>query len=82
MVQWGPSEVTKAEIRRMEEDGLALEEVFVVGWRPPTVGQLAPAPSDQEIISFIDFHRLGLGLPLHHFVRGLLFFYGLHLLRG
>ena len=25
------------------------------------------------------FHRLGLGLPLHRFMRGLLFFYSLHL---
>lgn len=66
----------------MEEDGLVSEEVFVVGWRPPIVRQLAPAPSDREIVSFIDFHRLGLGLPLHRFVRGLLFFYDLHLLRG
>jgi hypothetical protein len=38
----------------------------------------ALAPQDEEIISFIDFHKLGLGLPLHPFIRGLLFFYGLH----
>ena len=38
-----------------------------------------PAPRDQEIISFTDFHRLGLGLTLHPFLRGLLFFYGLRL---
>ena len=31
MVEWGPSEVTKAEIRKMEEDGLVLEGVLVVG---------------------------------------------------
>ena len=29
--------------------------------------------------SFIVFHRLGLGLPLHPFVWGLLFFYDLWL---
>jgi hypothetical protein len=41
------------------------------------VRALAPAPSNEEIVSFTNFHRLGLGLPLHPFVRGLLFFYGL-----
>jgi hypothetical protein len=41
-----------------------------VGWRPPTVGVLASAPDDQEIISFTDFHWLWLGLRLHPFMRG------------
>jgi hypothetical protein len=40
---------------------------------------LSSAPDDQEIVSFTDFLWLGLGLSLHPFVRGLLFFYGLHL---
>ena len=30
MVEWGPSEVMEAEIRKMEEDGLAPEEILVV----------------------------------------------------
>jgi hypothetical protein len=72
-------EVTEAEIRRMEEDGLAPDEVFAVSWCPPATGQMALVPGDQEIISFADFHRLGLSLPLHHSVHGLLFFYGLRL---
>jgi hypothetical protein len=61
----------------MEENGLALKDVLAVGWHPPGVRKLAPTPRNEEIISFIDFHRLWLGLPLHPFVRGLLFFYGL-----
>jgi hypothetical protein len=61
----------------MEENGLAPEDVLAVGWRPPGVEKLAPTPRNEEIVSFITFHPLGLGLPLHPFVRGLLFFYGL-----
>jgi hypothetical protein len=65
----------------MEENGLALEDVLAVGWRPPGVGneirKLAPTPRNEEIVSFIAFYCLGLGLPLHPFVQGLLFFYGL-----
>jgi hypothetical protein len=49
---------------------LAPENALVVGWRPPTVGVLASAPDDQEIISFTDFHWLWLGLRLHPFMRG------------
>jgi hypothetical protein len=82
MAEWEPSGVTEVEIQRMEEDRLALENALVVGWHPhPThaVRALALAPSDEEIVSFTDFHLLGLGLPLHPLVRGLLFFYGLGL---
>ena len=61
----------------MEEDGLASEEVLAVGCHPPTAGEFAPVPGDQEVISFTNFHRLELGLPLHHFTCGLLYFYGL-----
>jgi len=46
---------------------------------PPGVGELEPAFGDGKIVSFTAFHRLGLGLPLHPFVWGLLFFYGLRL---
>ena len=35
-----------AEIRKMEEDRLPLEEILVVGWRPPAIGELASAPRD------------------------------------
>ena len=38
-----------------------------------------PMPRDGEIVSITSFHRLGHGLPLHPFVRGLIFFYGFHL---
>lgn len=34
MAEWGPFGVTDAEVRRIEENGLALEEVLAVGWHP------------------------------------------------
>ena len=48
-------------------------------WRQPTARALASSPGDQEIVTFTDYHRLGLGLPLQLFPRGLLFFNGLQL---
>jgi hypothetical protein len=49
-------------------DGLAPEDALAVGWRPAAIRVLVLAPGDQEIVSFTDFHRLGLGLPLQPFV--------------
>ena len=46
---------------------------------PLGVGELELMPRDGEIISFTAFHHLGLSLPLHPFVWGLMFFYGLWL---
>ena len=42
MAEWGPSEVTEVEIKMMEEDGLAPEEVLAAGWCPPSVAELVP----------------------------------------
>jgi hypothetical protein len=78
MAEWGLFGITEAEIRRMEEDGLASKEVLAMGWHPPSVNELASMPEDEEVISFTAFHRVGLGLPLHPFAWGLLFFYGLY----
>jgi hypothetical protein len=77
MAEWGPSGVTEAKIRRMEENGLVPEGVLAIGWRSPGIGELMPTPRNKEIISVTTFHRLGLDLPLHPFVRGLMFLYGL-----
>jgi hypothetical protein len=63
----------------MEENKLALEKVLAVGWHPSGISELAPTLRDGEIISVIAFHCLWLDLPLHPFVRGLLFFYDLRL---
>ena len=45
----------------------------------PGVTALAPTPKDGEIVSFTSFHHLGIGLPWHPFMWGLLLFYGLWL---
>jgi hypothetical protein len=46
MAEWGPSEVTETLIRRMEEEGLAPKDVFVVGWHSPIAGQSLPEIDD------------------------------------
>jgi hypothetical protein len=59
MAEWGPFEVTEAEIMRMEEDGLASEEVLVDGWHPLGISEPVPMLGNEEIVSFTAFHYLG-----------------------
>ena len=40
-------------------------------------GQVTPTPKSQERVVFLSHYVHGLGFPLHSFVRGLMFYYGL-----
>ncbi|KAJ1262321.1 hypothetical protein BS78_09G097600 [Paspalum vaginatum] len=48
------------------------------GWRLEDIGR-APDPHGDEVVVLVPFYEHGFGLPLHPFVRGLLFFYGLEI---
>ena len=43
----------------------------------PDEGQLIPTPRPHERVIFLPHFLRGLGFPLHPFVRGLMFYYGL-----
>ena len=43
----------------------------------PIKGQVIPTPEPGERVVFIPHFLRGLGFPLHPFVRGLMFYYGL-----
>ena len=45
--------------------------------RLPAKGQVVPTPKPNERVVFIPHFIRGLGFPLHPFVRGLMFYYGL-----
>ena len=45
--------------------------------RLPDEGQLVPTPGPHERVVFLPHFLRGLGFPLHPFVRGLMFYYGL-----
>src|SRR4051812_15891986 len=45
--------------------------------RLPEAGQLLPTPRPHERVVFLPHFLRGLGFPLHPFVRGLKFYYGL-----
>ena len=43
----------------------------------PAKGQVVPTPEPQERVVFLSHFVRGLGFPLHSFIRGLMFYYGL-----
>ena len=45
--------------------------------RLPAKGQIVPTPEPQERVVFITHFIRGLGFPLHPFVHGLMYYYGL-----
>ena len=48
-----------------------------IAHRLPDEGQLIPTPRPHERVVFLTHFLRGLGFPLHPFVRGLMFYYGL-----
>ena len=48
-----------------------------IAHRLPDEGQLIPTPGPHERVIFLPHFLRGLGFPLHPFVRGLMFYYGL-----
>ena len=51
----------------------------VVHWRAPVPGEAVPRPWFDEVVSFLTFHKRGLGYPAHWFLRWLLNEWGLEL---
>jgi hypothetical protein len=47
-------------------------------WRLEREGDM-PLPRDDEVVVLALFYKRGIGFPLHPFVQGLLFFYGLEI---
>ena len=45
--------------------------------RLPDIGQIVPTPEPHERVVFLTHFVRELGFPLHPFVRGLMFYYGL-----
>ena len=50
-----------------------------IAHRLPAQGQIVPMPKPNERVVFIPHFLCGLGFPLHPFIRGLMFYYGIDL---
>ena len=68
------SSVKKKDIKELREPGYLAKEI---AHRLPAKGQVVPTPEPHERVVFLTHFVRGLGFPLHPFVRGLMFYYGL-----
>ena len=68
------SSVKEEDIMKLREAGYLSENI---AHRLPAKGQIIPTPKPQERVVFLSQFVRGLGFPLHPFVRGLMFYYGL-----
>ena len=66
------SSVTEGHIERLR--GYLSSDI---AHRLPDKGQLIPTPRPHERVVFLPHLLRGLGFPLHPFVRGLMYYYGL-----
>ena len=68
------SSVTEGQIKNLRKAGYLSNDI---AHRLPDVGQLIPTPRPHERVVFLPHFLRGLGFPLHPFVWGLMFYYGL-----
>ena len=72
--KWMVSSVTEGDIKKPRRAGYLPDDI---AHRLPDEGQLIPTPEPHERVVFLTHFLRGLGFPLHPFVRGLMFYYGL-----
>ena len=72
--KWIVSTVTEDKINKLRKAGYLSKDI---AHRLPEEGQLIPTPRPHERVVFLLHFLRGLGFPLHPFVRGLMFYYGL-----
>ena len=68
------SSVTEEDITKLRAAGYLAANI---AHRLPAEGQITPTPKSRERVVFLSHFVRGLGFPLHPFVRGLMFYYGL-----
>ena len=68
------SSVMEGDIKKLRRAGYLPDDI---AHRLPDEGQLIPTPRPHERVVFLTHFLHGLGFPLHPFVRGIMFYYGL-----
>ena len=68
------SSVTEGDIKKLRRAGYLAADI--AHWLP-AARQIVPTPEPYERVVFLPHFVRGLGFPLHPFVRGLMFYYGL-----
>ena len=68
------STVREKDIKNLREAGYLAKKT---SHRLPTAGQIVPTPEPLKRVVFLPHFVRGLGFPLHPFVRGIMYYYGI-----
>ena len=68
------SSVQEKDIKKLRAAGYLAKKI---GHHLPTAGQIVPTPEPHERVVFLPHFIRGLGFPLHPFVRGIMYYYGI-----
>ena len=69
------STVREKDIKKLRGAGYLAKRI---GHRLPSTEQIIPTPEPHERVVFLPHFVRGLGLPLHPFVRGIMYYYGIN----
>ena len=72
--KWMASTVREKDIKKLRGAGYLAKRI---GHRLPTAGQIVPTPEPHKRVVFLPHFVRGLGFPLHPFVRGIMYYYGI-----
>ena len=72
--EWMASSVTEQNIKELREAGYLAADII---HRLPAEKQITPTLKPNERVVFIPHFLRGVGFPLHPFICGLMFYYGL-----
>ena len=78
MTQWARSTVSEADLEGLVARGMLLPRTAAMEWIAPG-GERSQSPPSGYIVSFLEFHERGFGMPAHDFFRGLLYHYKIEL---
>ena len=70
------STVREKDIKKLREAGYLAKKI---SHGLPTAGQIVPTLEPHERVVFLPHFVRGLGFPLHPFVRGIMYYYGIDL---
>jgi hypothetical protein len=77
MVEWTRPSVDRDEFDQLQERRVNPKAAKELEWRVLARSEVESRLKENEVVSFVPFHLLGFGLPVHLLLRWLLYYYGL-----
>jgi hypothetical protein len=78
---WIRSSVMERRLEELVRDGLLRPRMSrdLPEWRVPLTNHREPTPPEGYVVSFVAFHKRGLGMPPSWFMQAILHYYGVEL---